>query len=103
MENRLLVEPQVLHQIAGEFQGKATTVQALLRDMLTKVENTRDAFQGERADEYRYKFASLETPMNTLYQMIINHVNNVNQIADSFIDIDNPISNMTQQLSTPEL
>lgn len=84
MEATLLVTPEELISTASTFSAKATQVKALHDSMLDKVRNLGSTWTGTAADAYTNKFNALQTSMETIYNMIQEHVKDLNAIAEQY-------------------
>lgn len=84
MEATLLVTPEQLETAAADFSAQATQVQSLHESMLTKVRNLSNSWTGEASSAYLTKFNALETSMNIIFNMIQEHVKDLNAIANQY-------------------
>ena len=88
MEANLLVTPEQLQSTASNFSAKATQVKALHDSMLKKVNSLSNSWTGNAAEAYNSKFNALQASMDTVYRMIQEHVNDLNAIADQYINAE---------------
>lgn len=84
MEATLLVTPEQLESTAGDFSAKATQVKALHDSMIEKVNKLASTWTGEASDAYTNKFNALKASMETIYNMIQEHVKDLNAIAEQY-------------------
>lgn len=84
MEGTLLVTPEVLRSTASDFQNKATAVKSLHDTMLTKVQGLSASWTGTAAEAYNAKFTALKPGMEKIYNMISEHVRDLNDMADEY-------------------
>ena len=84
MNATLLVTPQELKTAASAFNAKANQVKGLHDGMLQTVKTLNNTFTGAVADEYTAKFNSLQSSMETVFNMIQEHVRDLNEMADAY-------------------
>lgn len=84
MEATLLVTPQELTSTASTFSAKATQVKALHDSMLERVRSLNSTWTGDAASAYTNKFNALQSSMETIYNMIQEHVRDLNAIAEQY-------------------
>ena len=84
MEGRLLVTPGELINKAGSFQAKAMEVKTLHDDMLARVTGLSGTWNGEAAEAYRSKFASLQASMDKINRMIMEHSRDLQEMAEQY-------------------
>ena len=84
MEATLLVTPEQLQSTASNFSAKATQVKALHDSMIQKIQNLNASWTGTAADAYTAKFNALQASMDTINRMIMEHVNDLNAIAEQY-------------------
>ena len=100
MNATLLVTPQELKNTASTFMAKANQVKGLHDGMLNTVKTLNTTFTGEVADAYTAKFNGLQASMETIYNMIQEHVHDLNEIADAYINAENIGSSVAESLGT---
>lgn len=84
MEGTLLVTPEELTSAASDFSAKATQVKALHDSMIQKVNALSSSWTGNAADAYRTKFAALQSSMDTLNRMIMEHSTDLAAMAEQY-------------------
>ena len=84
MEATLLVTPEQLQSTASNFSAKATQVQALHNSMIEKVNALASTWTGTAAEAYANKFNALKASMETIHNMIQEHVKDLNAIAEQY-------------------
>lgn len=84
MDGTLLVTPGELKNTASTFQGKAGEVKSLHDDMIAKVNALSGSWTGEASEAYKSKFTSLKASMDTVNRMIMEHVNDLNTMAEQY-------------------
>lgn len=84
MEGTLLVTPAELKTTASTFQGKAGEVKSLNDEMISKVNALSGSWTGDASTAYKGKFSSLQASMDKINRMIMEHVNDLNNMADEY-------------------
>lgn len=84
MEATLLVTPEQLQSTASNFSAKATQVKALHDSMIDRINTLSGSWTGTAADAYANKFHALKGSMETIYNMIQEHVKDLNAIAEQY-------------------
>lgn len=84
METTLLVTPEKLNTTASSFSAKATQVKSMHDEMLNKVNALSSSWTGNASDAYRSKFAALQTSMDKINRMIMEHVNDLKIMAEQY-------------------
>ena len=103
METKLFVTTVALRNTASEFQTQAGNVKGITDDMLAKVAATTDAIEGNAAESFRSKFASLSDAMDTQHRQILEHVSDLNAIADEFDAKEQTNVELVDMLPVPDL
>lgn len=84
MEATLLVTPEQLQSTASTFSAKATQVKALHDSMIQKIQGLNASWTGNAAEAYSSKFNALQSSMEIIYNMIQEHVNDLNAIFEQY-------------------
>lgn len=84
MEATLLVTPEQLKNTSSTFSAKATQVKALHDSMIDKIGKLSASWTGTASEAYVNKFNALKTSMETIHNMIQEHVKDLNAIADQY-------------------
>lgn len=84
METKLLVTPEQLQSAATAFQTQASNIKTQHDAMLSKVRSLSSVWTGTAAEAYRNKFSALENSMNTINRMIMEHVSDLQKMAESY-------------------
>ena len=84
MEAKLLVTPEQLQSAAAAFQAQAAKIKTQHDAMLSKVKSLSSVYTGAAASAYISKFAALEASMNTINRMIMEHVSDLQKMAESY-------------------
>ena len=103
MEGTLLVTPAELKNTAITFQSKAGEVKSLHDEMISKVNSLSGSWTGEAAEAYKSKFAALQTSMDKINRMIMEHVNDLNTMADEYESAENAAMNAANELPASSL
>ena len=84
MEGTLKVTPSELTAKSGQFSAKASQVKALHDEMLAKVNSLSGAWTGSAADAYKAKFSALQSSMNAINRMIMEHSRDLSEMAQQY-------------------
>ena len=103
MEATLLVTPEQLTQTASTFSGKATQVKALHDSMIDKVNALANSWTGDASSAYTQKFANLRTSMDTIHNMIQEHIRDLNAIAEQYTTAENQAKAAADELPASTL
>jgi WXG100 family type VII secretion target len=98
MDGTLLVTPGELKNTASTFQGKAGEVKSLHDDMIAKVNALSGSWTGEASEAYKSKFTSLKASMDTVNRMIMEHVNDLNTMAEQYETAENAAKSAASEL-----
>lgn len=88
MEATLLVTPEQLQTTASNFSAKATQVKALHDSMIDRVNSLSGSWTGTASEAYTNKFNALKASMETIYNMIQEHVKDLNTIAEQYLSAE---------------
>lgn len=88
MEATLLVTPEQLQSTASNFSAKATQVKALHDSMIEKVNALASSWTGAASEAYANKFNALKGSMETIHNMIQEHVKDLNAIAEQYLSAE---------------
>ena len=103
MDATLLVTPEQLQSTASSFSAKATQVKALHDSMIEKVNSLAGSYTGEAAEAYASKFAALRSSMETIHNMIQEHVRDLNAIAEQYTTAENQAKAVANDLPASTL
>lgn len=103
MEGTLLVTPAELKTTAGTFQGKAGEVKNLHDEMIAKVNALSSSWTGEASAAYKTKFTALQSSMDKINRMILEHVNDLNEMADQYEKAETAAANAANELPASSL
>lgn len=88
MDGIIKVEPQKLIQTADEFNGTGSQVKGLTDQMVSIIDSLRSVWEGEAATTYNAKFHQLQDDMDRMYRMIQEHVKDLNEMAQQYINAE---------------
>ena len=103
IEGTLLVTPEALQQKSQTFRSMAVQVKALHDDMINRVNATASGWEGNAADAYRAKFAALQSAMDTINRMIMEHSTDLEQMAQTYMDAENQNASLVASLPASTL
>lgn len=103
MEGILLVTPAELKNTASTFQTKAAEVKTLHDEMIGKVNALSNSWTGEAATAYKNKFTSLQVSMDKINRMIMEHVSDLNTMAEQYETAENAAMNAANELPASTL
>ncbi len=103
MEATLLVTPEQLQTTASNFSAKATQVKALHDSMIQKVNNLANSWTGDAASAYSSKFNALQASMDTIFNMIQEHVKDLNAIAEQYLTAESQAAAAANELPASTL
>jgi WXG100 family type VII secretion target len=103
IEGTLLVTPETLQEKSRTFSSLAVQVKALHDDMIQRVNGLTSAWEGTAADAYRTKFAALQTSMDTINRMIMEHSTDLDTMAQTYIDAENQATSAVDSLPASSL
>lgn len=103
IEGTLLVTPEALQQKSQTFRSMAVQVKALHDDMINRVNATASGWEGNAADAYRAKFAALQSAMDTINRMIMEHSTDLEQMAQTYMDAENQNASLVDSLPASTL
>ena len=100
MEGFLKVSPESLKSAAGEFGGQARSLQGLTSQMLDLIRSLSAAWNGDASRAYLTKFDSLETDMGKMYNMVMEHSTDLQNMADAYAKAEDANVQAAQPLQT---
>ena len=103
IDGTLIVTPEVLQQKAQTFRSIALQVKALHDDMLNSINATNAIYEGENADNYRARFHSLQSSMDTINRMIMEHSTDLEQMSQTYMDAENQNASLVDSLPASTL
>lgn len=103
IEGTLLVTPEALQQKSQTFRSMAVQVKALHDDMIQRVNATASGWEGNAADAFRAKFAALQSAMDTINRMIMEHSTDLEQMAQVYMDAEGQNASLIDSLPASTL
>lgn len=103
IEGTLLVTPEALQQKAVSFRSLALQIKALHDDMISRVNATSSCYEGENADMYRAKFLALQTSMDTINRMIMEHSTDLEEMATRYMETSGLIASQIDAIPVSDL
>ena len=100
MEGFLKVSPESLKSAAGEFGGQARSLQGLTSQMLDLIRSLSAAWNGDASQAYLTKFDALETDMGKMYNMVMEHSTDLQNMADAYAKAEDANVQAAQALQT---
>lgn len=82
--NKILVTPEELIATSEKFANSGSQVNSITDQMLSIIRSLSSTWMGEASTAYLAKFASLEDDMARIYNMITEHVNDIQEIAKNY-------------------
>lgn len=84
MEGLLRVTPEKLLSSSEEFGTTATFMKGLTQEMMSLVDSLKAVWTGEAASAYSGKFNMLQTDMDKLYKMVLEHSQDLSDMAQAY-------------------
>ena len=100
MEATLRVAPEQLINTANEFSVIGNTVRSLTADLMEKMTNLNGIYESEEATAYITKARGLEDDICKLHAMIQEHVNDLNEMAQRYMDANASVNDLISSLSS---
>lgn len=89
MDGVIKVDPQKLISTAEEFSGTGNQVKTLTDNMISIIDSLKSVWEGEAATTYNTKFHQLQDDMDKMNRMIQEHVKDLNEMAQQYINAEN--------------
>ena len=83
--------------------GNAGEVKSLHDEMISKVNALSGSWIGEASEAYKSKFSSLQASMDKVNRMIMEHVNDLNNMADEYERAETTAMNAANELPASTL
>lgn len=100
MEAILKVTPEQLINTANEFSSVGNTVRTLTSTMMEKLTNLSGIYESDEATAYAAKARGLEDDIAKLNGMIQEHVTDLNEMAQQYIQANSSIGDLIGNLSS---
>ncbi len=88
MEGIIKVTPEQLQSTSSEFSGKGNTVANLTSQMTNLVVSLSSVWEGEASSAYVAKFRQLDDDIQKMNNMIQEHVRDLMDMAQAYIDAE---------------
>ena len=89
MEGYLKVTPEKLIACSGEFGAKAGQMNSITQEMMTLIQSLKSVWMGEASEIYGSKFAGLQSDMDKMYRMIMEHSQDLSEMAEGYQNAEN--------------
>ena len=101
MADYLKVTPEKLNAVSSELEGEGTTMKGCTDRMVSLVnEISGEVWSGDAATAYKAKFTGLQDDMDTLYRMITEHVNDLQEMATHYSEAETANQKVAANLSS---
>lgn len=87
----LTVTPEVLHSKAEEVSGRITAMTNEFNDMNTNVKKSLSYWIGEAGDLHRKIYLEKQPDIETIFNRLQEHVNELHQMAQVYTDVEKTI------------
>lgn len=88
MTGTIRVSPERLIQASQEFSTQGSTISALTSEMVSLATALSSTWEGEASNAYITKFKSLEGDIQVLIRMIQEHVGDLQEMAELYIEAE---------------
>ncbi len=85
MQGQLLVTPEEMRSTADNVESVQSQVTNITQQMLDEARSLASVWEGDAATAYINKFNTLEDDMQRMRDMLLEHVNDLRQMADLYI------------------
>ena len=100
MTGTLKVSTQKLISTANQFQGHGNQIKHITQQMTATVNSlSGHIWNGDAANAYKKKFASLQDDINRMVKMINEHVTDLNAMAQQYNTVEQANINLGNSLS----
>lgn len=89
MEGILKVTPEKLISTSEEFGASGQSMNNLTQEMMSLVQSLKAIWNGEAAMAYGNKFSSLQSDMDKLYRMVMEHSQDLTEMAQGYMEAEN--------------
>lgn len=89
MDGIIKVDPQKLISTSEEFGGTGNQIKTLTDNMISIIDSTKSVWEGDAATTYNTKFHQLQDDMDKMHRMIQEHVRDLIDMAQQYIDAEN--------------
>lgn len=99
MENIIKVTPDVLINTSNELSTQGSQINALTTQMMELVNALPSSWTGDAGNAYVSRFSGLSDDIERITNMINEHVEDLNTMAQNYITTEQQIGDMAQTLS----
>lgn len=89
MEGILKVTPEKLISTSEEFGVCGQNMNSLTQEMMSLVQSLKAIWSGEASMAYGNKFSSLQSDMDKLYRMVMEHSQDLTEMAQGYMEAEN--------------
>lgn len=100
MEGIIKVTPDVLISTSNEFSTEGTQIGSLTTQMMDLINALPSTWVGEAGSAFVSKFSGLSDDIERMINMINEHVEDLNEMAQTYMTTEQQIEDMTQSLSS---
>ena len=100
MEGKILVNPEVLINTAGEFSTEGTEIGGLTTQMMELINSIPSTWVGEAANAFVVKFLGLEDDIQKMLKMVQEHSDDLEEMAQNYISTESEAEELSQTLSS---
>lgn len=100
MEGTLKVTPEKLKSTAREFQSDGDKISNLTTEMMELVTGLNSIWEGGASSAYITKFKGLQDDIQKMINMVKEHVNDLNDMADNYLKIEKENEEAANSLSS---
>ena len=84
MDGILKVTPEKLISSSEEFSSSGQRMHSITEEMINLINSLKGVWTGEASLAYNSKFNSLQSDMDKLYRMVIEHSKDLSEMASSY-------------------
>ena len=88
MDGIIKVTPETLQGTAGEFQTINGQVKNTTGEIVSKINGLKSVWEGAASDAFIAKVSGLQQDMDRIYNMINEHVTDLNDMARNYLDAE---------------
>ena len=100
MEGIIKVTPEVLINTSTELSSEGSQIGSLTTEMMDLINALPSTWVGEAGNAFVSKFSGLSDDIERMVSMINEHVEDLNEMAQTYINTELQIEDMTQSLSS---
>ena len=100
MAGSVKVNTQKLRETADKFTNSRAQIKSTTDAMTSTAHEVASIWKGETSSKYAQKFSGLQDEMQTIYKMVTEHIDDLQQMATEFEDADKAAADATSKLKT---